>query len=159
MNNINYLALSHSVSRGHETYGYNIVKLFDRDNSKAFRTCGGGYDMVGTVFADFITANYQEELLKLKDRAHYICDNHGVNTSQCANSFYGMYHYPEKNKIRLDGGCGLNSIINIALAIGLDLQRDYVKTGKKRGETLGWWISKTENEDGQGSYKYVMSGD
>ena len=152
---INYLSLSWSVSRGRETYGYNICKLHDRNNGKNNKTVGGGYDMVGTVFAMWLEENYQAELLKLVESkqgelvqaySHY----------KKLNGFYGMTVDTTKNAVYLDGGCGLDCIIDIALAIGLDIQRDYVKTGKKRGETLGWWVHMSENETG--IYKYCFEG-
>lgn len=44
-----FLEFQTSVSRGADTYGYNIVRLVDTHyNGKAYKCMGGGYDMHGT---------------------------------------------------------------------------------------------------------------
>lgn len=45
MKNIKRLALSWSVSRGRDTYGYNICRLDDTSTGERFKCMGGGYDM------------------------------------------------------------------------------------------------------------------
>lgn len=60
--NINHLRMSWSVSRGRDTYGYNICKLTDGNTGKQYRCMGGGYDMQGTVFGDWLEANYPDRL-------------------------------------------------------------------------------------------------
>lgn len=72
MKSIKRLALSWSVSRGRDTYGYNICRLDDTSTGDRFKCMGGGYDMQGTVFGEWLAANYQPELLALKDRASYV---------------------------------------------------------------------------------------
>jgi hypothetical protein len=139
---IHHLKISWSTSKGRETYGYNICRLDDFLTGKRYKTCGGGYDMTGTVFADWLQDNFQAELIALKDRAYYVYDRHSLNTPARPDSFYGMYDdtQSKKGNITLDGGCGLESIIEIAKAIGLQVQREYIKTGKRRGETIGWFV-------------------
>ena len=122
-NQINHLSLSWSVSKGANTYGYNICRLDDRNNGKRFRTIGGGYDMIGTVFGEWLETYYQKELLKIKD-----------------GDFYGMTYLAYKNKVSIDGACGIESMIRIAEAIGLEVERDYIAKGRRRGETIGWFI-------------------
>lgn len=65
-----YLDLSWSTSRGRDTYGWNICRLDDTSTGKRYRCNGGGYDMAGTVFADWMQATYQQELRAISDRAH-----------------------------------------------------------------------------------------
>lgn len=122
-NQINHLSLSWSVSKGANTYGYNICRLDDRNNGKRFRCLGGGYDMIGTVFGEWLQHYYQSELLKIKD-----------------GDFYGMTYRADKNHVTLDGACGIDSMMRIAEAIGLEVERDYIATGRRRGETIGWFI-------------------
>ena len=122
-NQINHLSLSWSVSKGQYTYGYNICRLDDRNNGKRFRCMGGGYDMIGTVFGEWLQHYYQPELLKIKDFG-----------------FYGMTYRADKNQVSLDGACGIESMIRIAEAIGLEVERNYIATGRRRGETIGWFI-------------------
>ena len=95
--------------------------------------------MIGTVFAGWLTDTFQAELLTLSDNAYYICKTNSVNVSTVHYPFYGMYFYPEKNKVSLDGGCGLEAMLKIAEAIGLEIEREYVKVGKKRGQTIGYF--------------------
>ena len=122
-NQINHLSLSWSVSKGQYTYGYNICRLDDRNNGHRFRTIGGGYDMIGTVFGEWLQHYYQSELIKIKD-----------------GDFYGMTYRADKNQVVLDGACGIDCMMRIADAIGLDVQRDYIATGRRRGETIGWFV-------------------
>lgn len=58
------LRITYGTSRGAETYGYGVVTLYECGAKKA-RTSGGGYDMRGTVFADWLSAAYQDRLLVL----------------------------------------------------------------------------------------------
>lgn len=104
------LKIKFSVSRGRETYGWNIISLWDKGTK--YSTCGGGYDMTGSVFGQWLTANYLEEIIsKLKPHEE--------------GGLYGFHRY--KDKYRLDGACGLDSMITIAKAIGLGVQCCYHK--------------------------------
>lgn len=120
-NQINKLALSWSISKGRDTYGYNICRLDDRNNGKRFRCMGGGYDMIGTVFGDWLETYYQSELVKLDE-----------------TKFSGMRKL--SHKVSIDGAYGIESMIRIAEAIGLEIERDYIAKGRRRGETTGWFV-------------------
>lgn len=140
-NQINHLSLSWSVSKGVNTYGYNICRLDDRNHCKRFRTIGGGYDMIGTVFGEWLETYYQKELLEIQFNAYMIWSaKFGLIENKGDNRFYGMTHDQIKNRIYLDGACGIESMIRIAEAIGLEVERDYIATGRRRGETVGWFI-------------------
>lgn len=138
-NQINHLVLSWSVSKGRDTYGYNICRLDDRNNGKRFRCMGGGYDMIGTVFGEWLQENYQEKLQAIKARSHYITDENGTGSNSRPDSLYGM-RWKTDNTVSLDGACGLECMIRIAEAIGLEVERDYIKKGKRCGETVGWYV-------------------
>lgn len=45
------LYVTWGTSRGADTYGYTTCSLRDRSGKKYASTCGGGYDMFGTVLA------------------------------------------------------------------------------------------------------------
>lgn len=142
---INYLSLSWSTSRGRDTYGYSICRLDDRNKGERFKCMGGGYDMVGSVFAQWLTANYQAELVALKDRANYTRTAAGeFIPANREDSLYGMAYLEDDNRISLDGACGLKCMIRIAEAIGLEVERDYIAKGRRRGETVGWYVSKKD---------------
>lgn len=53
------------TSRGRDTYGYTTCSL--SEDGKRITACnGGGYDMRGTVFGNWLTYAYTDRLLKLK---------------------------------------------------------------------------------------------
>jgi hypothetical protein len=115
------LVFKWTVSRGRDTYGYNICSLWV-DGRKVASCGGGGYDMKGTCFGDYIEANYQDRLQKLN--ANY---GSGDNTK----GFYGLVilkegkrlnRYKKGATIRLDGACGFDNIRRIAEKIGLKLE-------------------------------------
>lgn len=123
-----------TISRGRETYGYNICTLLV-DGEKVARCNGGGYDMQGTCLADWLEKEFQAELRKL-------ANDSGVNETTPARTygtkgkdltrvydvpgFYGFMIYvtdhPVTAKARLDGGCGFSSMQRIAEAIGIQLK-------------------------------------
>lgn len=141
MLNINHLSISWSVSRGRDTYGYNICRLDDRNNGKRYRTCGGGYDMVGTVFGAWLQDVYQERLQEF-------CDFHKDDLIDCCYSVGGYFRLPNlygltlkveaggKTKVTLDGACGIESMRRIAEAIGLEVQWE----GNRKGHTIGYFV-------------------
>lgn len=53
-----------TVSRGRDTYGYNICTLY-ADGARVARCNGGGYDMEGTVLGNFLAANFRDRLLHI----------------------------------------------------------------------------------------------
>ena len=48
------ILFSYGVSRGRDTYGYNIVTLTSSAQGKKFRCMGGGYDMHGQVLGEYV---------------------------------------------------------------------------------------------------------
>ena len=138
-NQINKLTLSWAISKGRYTYGYNICRLDDRNNGKRFRCMGGGYDMIGTVFGKWLETYYQEELQAVKALAHYISDENGTVSNPRTDSLYGM-RWTKDGRVTLDGACGIDSMIRIAETIGLEVERDYIAKGRRRGETIGWFV-------------------
>ena len=145
MKKIKRLALSWSVSRGRDTYGYNICRLDDTSTGDRFKCMGGGYDMVGTVFGNWLAANYQAELMTLKDRAGAVWNAAGgFKSADREDRLYGMMYQEKDGIIILDGACGLECMIRIAEAIGLEVERDYIANGRRRGETVGWYVSEAE---------------
>lgn len=140
---ITHLAISRSVSRGRDTYGYNICRLDDRTTGKRYKCNGGGYDMVGTVFGEWLQDVYQAELLKIADRAHNIYTKESGFKSpddKTKSRLYGMTWDVSEASVILDGACGIEPMIRIAEAIDLEVQREYKKTGRNRGQTLGYYV-------------------
>lgn len=111
------LTLTWSISRGRDTYGYNICRLDDPQTGKRYRCNGGGYDMTGTVFGMWLMDVHQDRL------------------SALAWSFYGLRRYNDGH-VNLDGACGINSMVRVAEALGLEVQTQY----DKKGRTTGWLV-------------------
>lgn len=141
--NLTSLSLSWSTSKGQDTHGYNIARLDDRSTGKRFKCMGGGYDMVGTVFGDWLESGYQSRLLDIGSHAGAISTPQDgyVVPERTPETLYGMTLYRDTasqtcGRIALDGGCGIESMIRIAEAIGLRVQR----VGDKKGRTTGFIV-------------------
>lgn len=139
LSQIHRLTLTWSTSRGRDTYGYNIARLDDSISGNRYRTCGGGYDMIGTVFAQWFKENYQQSLLELwkanEDNAKPYGNCEGWF---CNPDFYGMTYKKDGDRILLDGACGLESIKRIVEACGFEVERSY----NKKGHTTGFYVQK-----------------
>jgi hypothetical protein len=59
------LELKWSVSRGRDTYGYNICSLYV-DGRKVSSCNGGGYDMKGTALGNWVARAFADRLVALK---------------------------------------------------------------------------------------------
>lgn len=125
MHTINTLKFKYTTSRGQETYGYNICSLYV-DGKKRYSTCGGGYDMKGTVLGQYMKANFFEDIKKLSGNTGSMDDGTG---------HYGLLYYKDIDGKRtsiknyedgavmyLDGACGFRSMESILYAIGYGLQ-------------------------------------
>lgn len=113
------LMIKWTISKGKDTYGYNICTLWD--NKKAYRCNGGGYDMLGTVFAEWLWDNYKDKIIATCDTAK--------RTGPC--SFDGYYGFSESQvtpgHYYLEGACGFECMERIAKAIGLQIKKFYQK--------------------------------
>lgn len=120
----NHLALSWSISRGRDTYGYNICRLDSHDSGKRYRCMGGGYDMTGTVVADWLVAEHQDKLMKLVKNEMSSVDGHDGDANYVSfPRFYGMTYVVNGGRVTVDGACGIESVRRIAEACGIELQR------------------------------------
>lgn len=138
-NNYN-LKFSWTVSRGRDTYGYNICTLYV-DGVKRGRCNGGGYDMQGTALAQFIESEFKEELVKtIKNEYYGLCffDPNWKPSAECLEQekkdeltkLTGLARYqdfykqtskiPTKKHIlpTINGACGVNSVERILNALG-----------------------------------------
>ena len=69
MNTI-HLEYRWTVSRGRDTYGYNICSLY-ANGSKVASCNGGGYDMQGVCLGNYIARNYAPRLLQKIKKPFY----------------------------------------------------------------------------------------
>ena len=139
-NQIHRLTLTWATSKGRDTYGYNIARLDDSISGKRYKTCGGGYDMIGTVLADWFQDQHQSALLELVKTS---ADKLEVYSTTCPDwrkvaEFYGMTYRPNENRVSLDGGCGVGAILRIIEACGFEVQRSH----NKKGHTTGFYVQK-----------------
>jgi len=132
--NIKKAMIKWSISRAADTYGYNVVTLTDSETGKKYKASGGGYDMTGTVFADWMEDLFQDKLKTLASRAvSSVFYAEGVYVSRNYNDakgddLYGMtavYHDGKLHKVIIDGACGLDTVISICKAAGLDVEKCY----------------------------------
>lgn len=64
-----------TTSKGVNTYGYNIVSLYE-DGSKVASCNGGGYDMRGKCLGEYLTSHYLPQLEKLQaNYGYFLTDN------------------------------------------------------------------------------------
>jgi hypothetical protein len=139
-----YLELKWTVSRGVNTYGYNICTVIDSTTGKRYQCKGGGYDMTGTSFGNWLTVVHQDRLLAIADRAYYTsAPGEGrYNVNKHPDALYGMTtHYDEAGKatlVSLDGACGLDSMRTIAKTIGLSVRSLVSRRGQVNGFTVEW---------------------
>lgn len=125
-----------TVSRGRDTFGYNICTLLV-DGQKKGRCMGSGYDMKGTALAQWLENNYQDELtMKFKEALDAMerlkigkTFNSGKRLTYYSDlpGFYGGTMYCTKDGIpprfiKLDGATGFSPIQLIAEEIGIKLQ-------------------------------------
>ena len=110
-----------TVSRGQDTYGYNICSLWV-DRFKVTSCNGGGYDMQGTCLGNYIANNYQDRLLKLNANYGSLDKNKGFYGIVISKEGKRLNKYKQGAKVRLDGACGFDSIRQIAKKIGLNLE-------------------------------------
>jgi hypothetical protein len=139
---LNYLKLSWSVSRGRDTYGYNICRLDSRSGHR-YRCSGGGYDMVGKVFGDWLQSEHQTELRELVadlPKVPYGSTTWLQIAEDVNPSFYGLTIRPDDGLVILDGACGIESMRRIARALGLSVSSDC----NKKGNAVGYFISVEE---------------
>ncbi len=129
------LNITFGTSKGRDTYGYGVVTLRERGEVKA-RTKGGGYDMLGTVFADWLQTKYQDRLRReVAPRVYYTCPKgEGYKTREGKDLLYGSCLLEGTGAVTLDGGCGFESIRRIAEAIGLKVRQ--INAGKKQDVIL-----------------------
>lgn len=140
----NYLNLSWSVSRGMDTYGYNICRLDDRATGKRYKCMGGGYDMTGTVIGKWLQDTYQDRLAAIAEQqagARY-SKAEGYKSASDSPRLYGMCYHSDEKRVSLDGACGKESMIAIARAIGVDISSNWNRRANRgRGATDGYFVT------------------
>lgn len=141
--------VTHKVgtSKAADTYGYTRVVASDTQTGKKFVATGGGYDMTGTVLAEWAMAHVQDRLDNLTPESKSVGGHprklYGIH---CAGHPVGAVGKPREHAY-LDGGCGHSSIIDVLAACGVTATRVYDRS-TRNGKMIGWDISLTPTSTG-----------
>ena len=103
-----------TVSKGRDTYNYNICSLYV-DGHKSASCKGGGYDMEGTAFGDWVEEVYAETLETLSPSDFYGLKFYGKDAD---GRHVEHASYQAGDNVSLDGACGLSSMVRVAEALG-----------------------------------------
>lgn len=148
---MDYLTLTWSTSKAADTYGYNRLTLRASGGYRTV-TCGGGYDMKGTVVGDWLQDTYQDRLRAIASRAGVSWSKPaGASWSKASgyvskphrweggpeDSLYGMSVCTDDGRVTLDGGCGMRSMEEVAAAIGVHLY----STVDRKGNATGYVVT------------------
>lgn len=126
------------VSRGRDTYGYNVCTLYV-DDKRVASTSGGGYDMRGAVLGEWMQKEFADQLKGF--RANY-------GSGDDETGLYGLWfnyrgtqvkEYLDGATFGLDGACGQSSMERILGKLGYQLKN--IHYGKNQQiyilETIG----------------------
>lgn len=101
-----FLQIKFGTSRAKDTYGMPRVTLTE-DNGKRYTVTGCGYDLIGTLLAQWLTTQLSQQQLE---------------TAMQAN-LYGVFH--KQQGYYLNGACGEDCMIKIAEHCGLKIKSVY----------------------------------
>jgi len=119
-----YVVVRWTTSKGRDTYGYNICSMLI-DGNKEFSCNGGGYDMTGTVWADFIKSRFLGKLKKLNASKFYGLRFYNTKRQKCQNTWTG-----EHVNVSLDGACGMMPMETIMDK--LKIKREFIVRNKNQ---------------------------
>jgi hypothetical protein len=136
-----YLSERWGISRGAETYGYNVctietTKIGYADYVPARGQCkGGGYDMAGTSLADCLCAI---PLIQEKLKARF----DSVDAETIKNTHYSLFRRSD-GSYAIDGGCGQETVKARMDEAGVTVSPNYRKKGRNM-ERIGWFVTVSE---------------
>lgn len=137
---VTFLSLRWSTSRGRETYGWNVLTLTDVVAGRRYRCNGGGYDMHGTVLAEWACGEHADRLRPLAPVAHTVWRalQPGPEHPE-GDTLYGLSAvYRETGVLQgvaIDGACGVRSVELILAAAGIGVRPTY---DPGTGRLTGW---------------------
>ncbi len=135
------LSLRIGTSRGRDTHGYTMVTLVVNSTGKCYRACGGGYDMHGTVLADYLEETYQDRLQTIAREA-LSSDRADKHSQFChfEGDLYGIALNLSSGEVLLTGGVGKSQIIRIAKKIGLSIV-DRMQRTSRTYRAIGYLVT------------------
>jgi hypothetical protein len=126
-----YGKVTTGISRGRETEGYATCSL--NIDGKRYSCNGGGFDMLGTCAAMFLSDRYRDRLMN-----HY---------AENLNSSVKMDTYGLHASGYLDGATGFNHVCRIADKIGIKISAVVVKFPRKGHRTIGYNFEDTRAKE------------
>lgn len=122
-----------SVYHGNTRYEGMPRKTLTVGTSKLVEV-GMGYDMVGSLFGQWLNSNYEDKLTKLaQDNAHKMTSP-GYFGSE--TDFYGLYAILGDNgevvKGYVNGMCGLSCVRRLARMVGVHIIADWARDTNRR---------------------------
>lgn len=127
----------------HGDAGQNGLRKTLTVNGRKYVATGGGYDMVGTVWAYWLTENYSAELIELAKRVESDPDNWHYGDRYAytlGGPFYGLYLTRDENNeivsARVEGGCGMSCVQRISEAIGIIIRENWERTQRSANRTF-----------------------
>ena len=114
--NLSSFTIKYTESRGCDTYGELICTLREC-GEKVARCNGGGYDMAGTVFAEWLKIHFEEELKRLCASDYFALDFYDPRAKKYRK------HYHNGCRVCVDGGCGFESVERILEKIGFTVRK------------------------------------
>ncbi len=119
-----YILTKYTVSRGIDTYGYNICTLWDSvKNIRLGKCSGGGYCMKGVAFAEWMSKNFMPEISLLDPKEYY-----GISKL-------------DSGKVYLEGASGIDCMYRILQGIGFTIERTLYQ---KQGDIIGHRIHRVK---------------
>ena len=149
-----FLTEKWGISRGMDTYGYNICTVRDAKSGAKGRCNGGGYDMAGSSLAECLenmqgAYNRLAALITKENAGHYADEllgrneYHGGEACRDQGRFYGTtYRIDRKGtvKISIDGATGYNNVMDIYAKAGVTITPSYDQS-KRNHSRIGWFVS------------------
>lgn len=128
-----YLQVSESVSRQRDTEGQQVLTLTDIQTRKACTVTGGGFDRLGTAFGEWLQTTFQQRLTRLAHLAEVSIVDGVRCTGAILPGYVGQeligFTFTASKKAgiqsygaHIDGGVGFQSMLSIALALGLHVE-------------------------------------
>ena len=117
----------------HGTGGPHGVRLTLTMDGQKYRADGYGYDMIGTVWGQWLTREFQAELVALAEEARLTAEvqaehvAHGYFDS--STDYYGLYFTADDSgqiiRAWVNGATGFNCVARFAQRFGVTLAHDY----------------------------------
>jgi len=101
-----------TTSKAENSYGWSLVTARDWRGEKVASTCGGGYDMTGTVLADILKVAFPDRVKALAAKVPKA--DEVVESWSDASELRHAVYVNKDGEVFLEGGTGIRTMQNIA---------------------------------------------